>query len=159
MANWVKKDNDILTLSLQKMLVKLIAFNPELIKPIFSKLETSWLYATQNMIKLNTNFLKATYKIDPEFYFSVYENYKNTRNPVFADILCNAICCCNDTLQQTCDHWAMSGNIKLKKIGIHGQKVLKKKLNNSTRKAKGYNKKYGKLHNQRGNAAVENPHE
>ncbi len=126
-ANWVKKDNDHLSLSLQKMLVKLIAFDPTLIKPIFSKLETSWLYATPTMIKLNTNFLKAVYKIDPDFYFSVYENYKSTRNPIFADILCNAICCYNDSVKNTCDHWAMSGNIKMKKIGQHGQKILKKK--------------------------------
>ena len=126
-SNWVKTDNPVLISSLQKMLAKLIAFDPSLIKPIFSKLETSWLYATHNMIKLNANFLKTIYKIDPEFYQSVFENYKHTRNPVFADMLCNAICCYNDVIQEICDHWAMSGNIKLKKIGIHGQKILKKK--------------------------------
>ncbi len=126
-ANWIKKDNDLLSLSLQKMLVKLIAYDPTLIKPIFSKLEISWLYATHNMIRVSTNFLKAIYKIDSKFYFSVYENYKSTRNPIFAEILCNAICCYNKTLQNTCDHWAMSGNINMKKIGIHGQKLLKKK--------------------------------
>ena len=127
LSNWIKKDNPVLMSSLQKMLAKLITFNPSLIKPIFSKLETSWLYATPNMIKLNANFLKAIYKIDPDFYLSVFENYKHTRNPVFADMLCNAICCHNEVIQEICDHWAMSGNIKLKKIGIHGQKVLKKK--------------------------------
>ena len=127
LANWVKKENEILSGSLQKMLVKLIAYDPSLIRPIFSKLETAWLYATPLMVKLNSNFLKAIYKIDPEFYFSVYENYKSTRNPLFAEILCNAICCHNDTIRKTCEFWSMSGNIKMKRIGIHGQKILKKK--------------------------------
>jgi len=130
MANWIKKDNEHLTLSLQKMIIKLIGFQPKLVKPIFQKLETSWLYATPNMVKLNTNFLKAVYKIKPRFYNSIYENYKTTRNPVFAEILCGAICGYNKLLKESVDNWAMSGNIKLKKIGIHGQKILKKKGKN-----------------------------
>jgi hypothetical protein len=112
------------------MIIKLIGFQPKLVKPIFQKLETSWLYATPNMIKLNTNFLKAIYKVKPRFYNSIYENYKTTRNPVFAEILCGAICGYNKLLKETVDNWAMSGNIKLKKIGIHGQKILKKKGKN-----------------------------
>ncbi len=125
-VNWIKKDNDILTVSLQKMLIKLIKFNPEIIQPLFSKLETCWLYASPNMIKLNYNLIKAVYQIDPEFYDKIYQNYQHTRNPVFAEILCSAICCCNQTIQEICDLWAKSGNVKLKKIGIHGQKILKK---------------------------------
>lgn len=127
LLNWIKKDNRILVSSLQKMLLKLIAFDPSLIKPIFQKLEISWLHATPSMIKLNANFLKAIFKIDPDFYLSIYANYKNTRNPVFAEILCNALCVNTPLTQEICDHWAMSGNIKLKKIGIHSQKILKKK--------------------------------
>lgn len=127
LSNWIKKDNAILMSSLQKMMVKLITFDPTLVKPIFNKMETSWLYATPNMAKFSSNFLKSTYKVDPQFFISVYDNYKHTRNPVFADILCNAICCYDDTIQEICDHWAISGNIKLKKIGIHGQKLLQKK--------------------------------
>ncbi|MCF7794026.1 MAG: hypothetical protein K9N09_09580 [Candidatus Cloacimonetes bacterium] len=126
-VNWIKKDNEILTLSLQKMLIKLMKYNPDVIEPLISKLETSWLYASPNMIKLNYHLIKAIYKIDPDFYLKIYQNYKNTRNPVFAEILCNALCCYNDTLQEICDNWARSGNVKLKKIGLHGQKIIKKK--------------------------------
>ncbi|HPR18140.1 MAG TPA: hypothetical protein PLD62_07830 [Candidatus Cloacimonadota bacterium] len=125
--NWIKKDNEILTLALQKMLVKLMTTNPEIIKPLFHKLENSWLYATPNLIKLNSNLIKAIYKIDPDFYDQIFKNYHSTRNPIFAEILCNAICCCNETIQSICDNWAMSGNIKLKKIGSHAQKILSKK--------------------------------
>jgi len=50
MMNWIKQDNKYLSLSIQKLLVKLISFEPDMIKPIFHKLETSWLYASPNMI-------------------------------------------------------------------------------------------------------------
>lgn len=129
MMNWIKQDNKYLSFSIQKLLVKLISFEPDMIKPIFHKLETSWLYASPNMIKLNSNFLKSTYKIDPDFYFSVFENYHLTRNPVFAEILCGAICCYNKNIEKLLTLWAASGNIKLKKVGLHGLKIHKKKGN------------------------------
>ncbi|MDP8202360.1 MAG: hypothetical protein P9M11_09530 [Candidatus Tenebribacter burtonii] len=123
--NWVKKDNKLLEESITKLLNKLIGQDTELIAPIFQKLETSWLYATPNIIKVNSKFLKAVYKKDKELYLSVYHNYQTTRNPIFAEILCEAICCYDDNIQTICDTWSHSGNIKVKKIGLHGQKLLK----------------------------------
>jgi len=125
-SRWIKRDNKVLSLSIQKLLVKLIMNDQKLITPIFKKLETSWLYASSNMIKLNINFLKAIYKLDKDYYMSVFEDYKSTRNPVFADILCGSICCYHENIRKIVDNWSKSGNIKLKKIGLHGQKVLKK---------------------------------
>ncbi len=126
-VRWVKQDNRVLTISVQKLITKLINNDPGITKLIFAKLETSWLYATANMVKLNSGLLKDIYKIDPKFYKSIYENYHNTRNPIFAEILSGAICCYNKTLQEMVDFWSKSGNINLKKIGLHAQKILKKK--------------------------------
>ena len=128
-VSWLKKNNEILTESLDITLKKLIIYKPELIKNLFGKLETLWLYATPQMVKLNIHFLKKIYKVDPDFYNHVYNHYKNTRNPVFAEILCGAIACYSDAIQISVDNWAHSGNIKLKKIGIHGQKILKREKN------------------------------
>lgn len=125
--NWLKKNDEVLTESLDKTLKKFIKYKPEMIKELFGKLETLWLYATPQIIKLNVHFLKKIYKVDTEFYHNVYEHYKNTRNPVFADILCGAIACYSETIQKMVDNWSRSGNVKLKKIGQHGQKVLKRK--------------------------------
>lgn len=125
--NWVKKDNKMLEESIFKLLSKLIGMDAKLIEPIFKKLETSWLYATPNIVKLNSKFLKAIYKKDKKFYLNVYKNYQATRNPIFAEILCEAICCYNDNIQTICDTWSHSGNIRVKKIGLHGQKLLKSK--------------------------------
>jgi len=128
LTRWIKKDNSHLTLSIQKLLVKLFHFDSELIKPVFDKLESSWLYATPNMIKLNYSILKDIYKVDKPFYDSVYVNYQNTRNPVFAEILSGALCVNNKVTATMVEHWCHSGNIKLKKIGLHALKILKKKV-------------------------------
>jgi len=125
--NWVKKDNKMLEESIFKLLRKLIGFDKSLIEPIFKKLELSWMYATPNIIKLNSKFLKAIYKKDKKFYLKVYDSYKNTRNPIFAEILCEGICCYNDNIKTICDNWSHSGNVRVKKIGLHGQKLLKNK--------------------------------
>lgn len=126
-VKWIKEDNLYIDNSLFKMLKKLISHDITLIKPIFSKLETSWLYATPNMIKLNSKVIKEIYKIDLKYYRSIYENYSHTRNPIFADILGNAICEKNETIETLVNNWSLSGNIKLKKIGLHSQKILDKK--------------------------------
>ncbi len=126
-VKWVKKDNQHIDNSLYKILRKLMVMDNSLISVIFSKLETSWLYATPNMIKLNSKLLKEIYKLDKEYYLSIFENYHNTRNPIFAEILSGAICEKNDTIVQLVESWTVSGNIKLKKIGLHSQKLLKKK--------------------------------
>ncbi|MDP8203998.1 MAG: hypothetical protein P9L95_05650 [Candidatus Tenebribacter mawsonii] len=125
--NWVKKDNKMLEESIFKLLSKLIGQDSSLIEPIFKKLETSWLYATPNIIKLNSRFLKAIYKKNKKFYLNVYKNYQTTRNPIFAEILCEAICCYDNSIQTICDTWSHSGNIRVKKIGLHGQKLLNSK--------------------------------
>jgi len=128
LSKWIKKDNPYLSLSIQKLLVKLLHNDKNLVKPIFDKLESSWLYVTPTMIRLNFHVLKEIYKIKPKFYFSVYENYKNTRNPIFAEILSGAICVNNPNIQKMVELWSHSGNIKLKKIGLHAHKILIKKV-------------------------------
>ena len=124
---WVDLGNKYLINSINKLLIKLIHVEPELAKYIFGKLETSWLDATPDIVKLNSSILKEIYKTNPEFYFSIYENYKMTRNPVFAEILGGAICCYHETIDKIVQNWSRSGNVKLKKIGIHCQKLLRRK--------------------------------
>jgi len=109
------------------MLEKLMKFDPELVKPIFKKLETSWLYATPLQIKINIRLLRAINKLDKEFYFAIYEPYKHTRNPVCAEILFGGLIDVNDSIWEMISLWSQSGNIKLKKIGQSAQKIAKRK--------------------------------
>jgi hypothetical protein len=126
LIKWVKTDNSELMQSIQKVLIKLIHFDPKLARVMYLKLETSWLYATPDMIKLNARLIKEMYKFDKKLYFEIFAGYKNTRNPVFADILCKSICCYDKKIEEITENWTHSGNIKLKKIGLHAAKMLKK---------------------------------
>jgi hypothetical protein len=126
LIKWIKRNNPVLTNSIQKVFIKLIHYDKELAKIIFSKLETSWLYATPDMIKLNARIIKEIYKSDKKLYHKIYDNYKNTRNPVFADILSKALCCYDKKIAEIVENWTHSGNIKLKKIGLHSIKTINK---------------------------------
>jgi hypothetical protein len=127
LMDWIKEDNELMNNALQKLLVKIIKYDNSYIEPIFRELENNWLYATDSMKKLNIHFLKNVFKINPDFYLQVYQNYQNTRNPVFSEILVGAICCKAKVIDEMLANWSGSGNVKLKKLGQHGQKLIKHK--------------------------------
>lgn len=124
--DWLKQDNPIFIAALEHLLLKFIKYDKTQIKPIFSKLETAWFSPSHEIVMLSYHFLKQAYKLDKDFYFQAFQAYQNTRNPDFAGILCEAIVCHNEVIEQMVEKWSRSGNIKLKKIGLHGQKLLKR---------------------------------
>lgn len=124
--NWINSANDIMMEGLTKLIIKFASKKPDYIKPIFKKLETTWLYASPEVIKFNISFLKAIYDLDKKFYISVYQNYKLTRNLIFAEILSNSIKIYHPEIEELAQNWANSGNIKLKRIGQLTLKHLKK---------------------------------
>ena len=124
---WLKKGNKYLINSIKKLLVKTIRYHDkEIAKKIFNKLESTWLYASEDMVKLNIAVLKAIFKIDKKFYLSIYSNYHKTHNPIFAEILEGGIKCYHKDIEAMANSWTKSGNVKLKKIGKHAQRKLKK---------------------------------
>jgi len=126
MLNWLKQPNDVLITALENAFIKFIKFDQKYIKQIFNKLESTWLSPTHDLTMLNYHFLKQVYKLDKDFYLNVYKTYENTRNPDFANILCEAIVCYDPTIETMVNNWSKSGNINLKRVGLHGQKVIKK---------------------------------
>ncbi len=111
-----------------------------LMKYVFQKMEREWLYPTPYTIRNSIMYLKAVYKISPEFYFSVYENYKCSRNPVFVEILCGSLNPIQgeEYYQKICEYlnnWSQSGNIRIKKAANAGLKLMKKKPPAKTKKA------------------------
>lgn len=124
---WAKKDHTALTLSMQKLIVKIMQTHPENIRDIFHHLESGWLHAGEPMIKLNIAVLRAIYKIDPDYYFEIFSHYRHTREPVFAEMLTSAITAYHPHIEEAVNNWAHSGNVHLKKFGLHGQKIIKKK--------------------------------
>jgi len=124
---WAKNDHPNLTLSMQKIITKIMQTHPENIPEIFHHLESGWLNAGEPMIKLNIAVLKSMYRINSEFYFEIYGHYQNTREPIFAEILTGAILDYHPNIEAAVSHWSQSGNVKLKKLGRHGLKIINKK--------------------------------
>ncbi len=124
---WAKNDHASLTLSMQKIITRIMQTHPENIPEIFQHLESGWLNAGEPMIKLNIAVLKSMYKINPDYYFEIYGHYQNTREPIFAEILTGAIMGYHPNIEAAVFHWSQSGNIRLKKFGLHGMKIINKK--------------------------------
>ncbi len=130
--DWMSNDNAELQKGIIAIFIKAAKVDPQALKYIFHKMEREWLYPHENTIKNSVLFLKAAYKIDPDFFFSVYDNYKNSRNPVFVEILCNALSPIKEEegkekIVSYVNNWCKSGNIRIKKSAQAGLKVLKVK--------------------------------
>lgn len=130
--NWLSIDNPELHKGIINLFLKVAKSDPSLLKHIFQKMERGWLYPNPHTIKNSVQFLKATYKIDPEFYFSVYDNYKGSRNPVFVEILCHSLVPISQAephnlIYSYLENWHKSGNIRIKKSAVSGLKTMKKK--------------------------------
>ncbi len=124
---WLKFDNPVSHKAVVKLLIKLCKADEELIKPIFKRLESLWLYADAEMVKANSQFIKAIHRIDPEFYIEIYRSYNNTRNPVFVEILAGAIVDYDQIIEEAVANWVKSGNARLKKAAVAAEKMLRRK--------------------------------
>ena len=129
---WLKIDNHHLHKSIINLFTKIAKNDPSLLKYIFKKMEQEWMHPNEHTVRDNTLFLKAIYKIDPEFYFSIYDNYKGSRNPIFVEILCHALLPIAEQegfekLKKYLENWHKSGNVRIKKAAASGLKALKKK--------------------------------
>ncbi|MCB5231250.1 MAG: hypothetical protein WCX83_05615 [Candidatus Cloacimonas sp.] len=131
--NWIGIDDVELHKSIINLMVKACKDDPTLIKNIFQKVERGWIYPTDHTLRDSSTFLKAISKIDQEFYISVYDNYKNSRNPVFIEILSSSLMAIEDPkaierLLGYFENWSQSGNIRVKKAGQVGVRYLRKRI-------------------------------
>lgn len=124
---WLKIENPTLRKSLVNLLVKAAGTQTEAARMVFRKLESTWLYANPDMVKLNSLFLRSMVKIDPDFYHSVFDHYKQTRNPVFVEILAGAVVGPAPSVEAALENWVHSGNARLKKAAVAAQKIVQRK--------------------------------
>jgi hypothetical protein len=127
LIRWLKVDNLTMKKCLINLLVKSAATQTELGRMAFRRLESSWLYATPESVKLFSTFLRALAKTDNEFYESVYEHYKQTRNPVFVEILAGAVVGPSPQIEAALENWAHSGNARLKKAALAAQRIVQRR--------------------------------
>lgn len=129
---WLNINNPELHKAVINLFIKIVKHDTSLLKYVFRKLERQWLYPNPHTIKDSISFLKASSKIDPAFYYSVYGDYKGSRNPVFVEILCNALNPVDDSseaekITEYLLTWQKSGNIRIKKAAVSALKSFKKR--------------------------------
>jgi len=127
LIHWFKEDNEVINQHLIKIPLKIAKNDHEYLKKFSQKLENKWLGASPEYVKLSGLFLKHLYKLDKDFYLEIYRNYINTREPVFVEILTLGLSCYNDFLLEAYQNWCKSGNARLKKAALIGNRYLNKK--------------------------------
>lgn len=131
LCNMLTIHNPVLHKAIINLLLVIVKDDTAMMKYIFQKMERGWLYPSPYTINNSTLYLKAIYKINPEFYFNVYDNYKGSRNPVFVEILCNALNPIQedeyyDKVFEILTNWSKSGNVRIKKAALAGLKIMKR---------------------------------
>ncbi|HPY96758.1 MAG TPA: hypothetical protein PL063_06055 [Candidatus Cloacimonadota bacterium] len=127
LANMIDDNNDDLAQCLIKTILKLTKNDTTLLKNFFTRMESNWLNASQETIKINAYLLKQIAKQDKTLYFSIYDNYKNTRDPHFIEILTSGLALYSDEIKSYYENWSKSGNARIKKAALTGLKFLEKK--------------------------------
>ncbi len=130
---WLHVGNTLMQKEIIKAFIKAVKDDPELARYVFQKMERGWLYPNPYTIKTSSQYLKAISKIDPNYYYSIYENYKTSRNPVFVEILCEGLSPIEDPtarekIEQYVINWTKSGNVRIKKAALSATKILNKKI-------------------------------
>ncbi|PID28922.1 MAG: hypothetical protein CSB55_02320 [Candidatus Cloacimonadota bacterium] len=112
-----------------KMLIKLCKISEDNLSAVFNRMESLWLYADKDReaIDAHADFLKSIGKINKNFYLEIFARYSLTRTPVFIEILCGSVNFFDESLYQLAEHWAESGNSRIKKSAVIAQKILKRK--------------------------------
>ncbi len=122
--SWFKKAKPAVKNSLVKATLKLFKQDESYVGLLQKKFEDGWYTAAKDDIKHYAHILKHAYKFDEQVYLQTYQRYVNTREPNIAEILCNAIACYHVDMETAINNWAKSGNVRLKKAGLHGQKII-----------------------------------
>ena len=124
---WMRENDEKTSQFLIKMVLKIGKSNQEFLKKFIDRLENKWFDANPEFVKINGIFLKNLAKLDYEVYLSIYKNYKNTREPIFVEILTLGLVNFDEFLYEIYENWSKSGNARLKKAAIAGLRYLKKR--------------------------------
>jgi hypothetical protein len=130
LIQWIREDNELVSVSIVKLIFRIVKNDNDLLKKFFNKMENRWMNASPAFVKVNSLMLKMLAKTDEKFYLSVYDSYKSTREPVFVEILSAALCLYSPNLESYYENWSKSGNARVKKAALSGLKFLLKKKGN-----------------------------
>jgi hypothetical protein len=124
---WLKKDNSELQMNLLKLLLKYSKSEPEDLAKLLDKIKYLWLFGSESIVKSGIFFLKQVASIDSDLYVSFFVQNQKTHDPALVEILCGSLNDFHQELVPIVDSWTASGNARLKKAALTGQKHLKRK--------------------------------
>jgi len=127
LINWLNDDSEKVVQAIIKTILKLGKDSPDFLKKFILRLQNKWLNADIEYTKTMGLFLKCLAKVDYSKYLEIYSSYKNTREPVFVEILTAGLVIYDDLLYELYENWGKSGNARLKKAAITGFKFLSKR--------------------------------
>jgi len=129
LLTWIREANEKISQQTIKLILKIGKNDSVFLKKFMTKLEGKWLGANPDFVKVNGFFLKNLAKINYESYLQFYKNYKNSREPIFVEILTAGLTGYEDFIYEIYENWSKSGNARLKKAALTGFKYLNRKKN------------------------------
>jgi hypothetical protein len=126
--NWIASNRLPLEQASIKVLVKFCKAKKDYAKPVLRHLENKWVYASSEMMKIYSQFLKEIGKFDKELFMETFEYYSTTHDPNIVEILTASVSFYDEKLFEIVDAWTKSGNARLKKSALNCRKVLKRKM-------------------------------
>ncbi|MCB5253963.1 MAG: hypothetical protein RBR69_00920 [Candidatus Cloacimonadaceae bacterium] len=124
---WTKSEKEEIAWAATNLCLKLIKRREDLIPQVLTHFENQWVYPLGEVQGLHVNFLKTVAKLDPEAYYSVWEEFGFSRDPQIVELLCAAIVDYHPEIMKEVELWTKSGNARVKKASLSAMKVLKRK--------------------------------
>ncbi|MDP8232297.1 MAG: hypothetical protein P9L91_06455 [Candidatus Zophobacter franzmannii] len=124
---WLKRDDADLQLHFIKLLVKYCKSEPDHLSEILEKIKYSWLLGSDASVKSGTFFLKQVASMNEEIYLSFFEANQKTHDPSLVEVMCGSLTSYYAELEPIINQWTKSGNARLKRAALTGQKLLKRK--------------------------------
>jgi hypothetical protein len=127
LIDWIrKKPSDTILKNIFRILRNFINRNKDMSGQVIEKCKSLWNIESPAIIEGNALLLKKLYNIDKDHYKEIYEEFQNTYNPNFVEILANAVSEDSEVVRNNIARWEKSGNVRIKKAASQARKNLSK---------------------------------
>lgn len=125
--DWIrKKPSQAVIKNIFRTLRNFIRRNKDMAGQVIEKCESLWNIDNAGIKEGNSLLLRTLYGIDKDYYREIFEEFRNTYNPNFVEILANAISEDSETVRASIERWEKSGNVRIKKAASQARKNLSK---------------------------------
>jgi hypothetical protein len=124
---WTKRATEDVSKQASNLCIKLIKRREDLIPEVLNHFQNQWLYPMGENQSLHVALLKTVAKLNPEAYLKVWQEFGNSRDPEIVELLCSSIVEYHPEIEPHVEHWAKSGNARVKKASTSAMRLIKRK--------------------------------